>query len=141
MNILLTSCSCFTCNHHLPTGPCIPWDLSTYLQCEFNMGSVSWRPSDGAESYIAIATGLDGHTHQCLTNTTSCTWNDLHCGEEYNVVVKAKADNCTSLPSNSSIIHMGMQWRVCQFLIISAPLFDKKIFIYGIYIQYIYILP
>ncbi|KAM4552488.1 fibronectin-like isoform 2-T2 [Odontesthes bonariensis] len=88
------------------TGPCIPWNVSTYLQCEFNMGSVRWGPSDGAESYIAIATGLDGHTHKCLTNSTSCTWNDLHCGEEYNVVVKAKADNCTSLPSNSSIIHM-----------------------------------
>uniref|UniRef100_A0A3B4UWS1 Fibronectin type-III domain-containing protein n=1 Tax=Seriola dumerili TaxID=41447 RepID=A0A3B4UWS1_SERDU len=97
-------------NHSSPaffkTSPCIPWDVKTYVQCEFNMGSVSWGPSDGAESYVAVATGLDGHTHQCLTNTTSCTWNDLHCGEDYTVVVRAKDDNCTSLPSNSSVIHM-----------------------------------
>ena len=44
----------------------------------------------------------------CLTNTTSCTWSDLHCGEEYTVVVRAKDNNCTSLPSNSSVIYMGM---------------------------------
>ncbi|KAG7214695.1 hypothetical protein INR49_010587 [Caranx melampygus] len=94
------------------TSPCIPWDVRTYVQCEFNMGSVSWGPSDGAETYVAIATGLDGHTHQCLTNTTSCTWNDLHCGEDYTVVVRAKDDNCTSLPSNSSVIHMSMLQNV-----------------------------
>nr|XP_046264816.1 mucin-4-like [Scatophagus argus] len=88
------------------TTPCIPHDVTTYTQCEFNVGSVSWGPSDGAETYVAVATGLDGHTHLCLTNTTSCTWNDLHCGEEYTVVVRAKDDNCTSLPSNSSVIHM-----------------------------------
>ncbi|XP_044075214.1 uncharacterized protein LOC122886733 [Siniperca chuatsi] len=88
------------------TTPCIPRDVTTYVQCEFNVGSVSWGPSDGAETYVAVATGLDGHTHQFLTNNTSCTWNDLHCGEVYTVVVRAKADNCTSLPSNSSVIHM-----------------------------------
>nr|XP_019957336.1 PREDICTED: fibronectin-like [Paralichthys olivaceus] len=88
------------------TSPCVPQDLMTYVQCESNMGSVSWGPSDGAESYVAVATGLDGHNHQCVTNTTLCTWNDLHCGEEYTVVVRAKDDNCTSVPSNSSVIHM-----------------------------------
>ncbi|CAJ1072098.1 unnamed protein product%2C partial [Xyrichtys novacula] len=88
------------------TGPCAPSHVTTYVQCESNMGSISWGPSDGAETYVAIATGLDGHTHPCVTNTTSCTWNDLHCGEEYTVVVRAKSDNCTSGPSNSTVIHM-----------------------------------
>ncbi|XP_069562364.1 fibronectin type III domain-containing protein 7-like [Brachyistius frenatus] len=88
------------------TTPCIPRDVATDVQCEFNVGFVSWGRSDGAETYITMATALDGHTHPCLTNSTSCTWNDLHCGEEYTVVVRAKGDNCTSLPSNSSVIHM-----------------------------------
>lgn len=91
----------------LPPAPCIPQDVRTHIQCEFNMGSVGWAPSDGAESYSAVATG-HGRTHECVTNTTVCTWNDLHCGEDYSVVVSAKGHNCTSLPSNSSIIHMGM---------------------------------
>ncbi|XP_010791369.1 fibronectin type III domain-containing protein 7-like [Notothenia coriiceps] len=88
------------------TAPCPPSDVTTYAQCEFNMGSVSWGSSDGAETYVAVATGLDGHAHQCLTNSTDCSWNDLQCGEEYTVVVRAKNGNCTSLPSNSSIIYM-----------------------------------
>ncbi|XP_015242186.1 PREDICTED: uncharacterized protein LOC107092315 [Cyprinodon variegatus] len=89
------------------TGPCIPREVATSAQCDFNMGSVSWGPSDGAESYVATATGVDGHTHLCLTNTTSCTWTDLHCGEWYTVEVRAQADNCTSSPSNSSVIYMN----------------------------------
>lgn len=92
----------------LSSAPCIPRDVTTYVQCEFDRGSVSWGPSNGAESYIAVATGHGGHRHVCLTNTTSCTWSDLHCGEEYTVVVRAKDSNCTSLPSNSSVIYMGM---------------------------------
>lgn len=93
--------------HPLSSAPCIPRDVTTYVQCQTNEGSVSWGSSDGAESYVATATGLDGHTHQCLTNTTACTWNDLHCGEEYTVVVRAKDDNCTSRSSNSSVIYMS----------------------------------
>lgn len=95
--------------HPLPLSPapCVPYHVTTYVQCMSNTGSVSWGPSDGAEGYVAVATGLDGHTHMCYTNTTSCTWNDLHCGERYTVAVRAKDNNCTSLPSNSSVIYMG----------------------------------
>ncbi|KAM3604918.1 uncharacterized protein V6R79_017981 [Siganus canaliculatus] len=88
------------------TAPCVPLDVTTYVQCETSMGSVRWGASDGAEEYVAVATGLDGHTHECLSNTTSCTWSDLHCGEKYTVKVRAKDGNCSSLPSNSSVIHM-----------------------------------
>uniref|UniRef100_A0AAX7TG83 Fibronectin type-III domain-containing protein n=1 Tax=Astatotilapia calliptera TaxID=8154 RepID=A0AAX7TG83_ASTCA len=85
------------------TAPCIPRGLATDAECGFDVGSVSWQPTDGAETYIAVATGLDGHTHRCISNTASCTWSDLHCGEEYSVVVRAKSNNCTSLPSNISV--------------------------------------
>lgn len=94
-------------------APCIPRHLTTYVQCQSTVGSVSWGPSDGAKSYVAAATGLDGHTHLCLSNTTSCTWNKLHCGEEYTVVVRAQDDNCTSPPSNSSVIYMGTLCTLC----------------------------
>lgn len=97
-------------------APCIPHDVTTRVQCEADQGSVSWGPSNGAKSYVAVATGLDGHRHECLTNTTSCTWSDLHCGEEYTVLVRAKDGNCTSLPSNSSVIYMGMIWNTFKIL-------------------------
>uniref|UniRef100_A0A672FAN5 Fibronectin type-III domain-containing protein n=1 Tax=Salarias fasciatus TaxID=181472 RepID=A0A672FAN5_SALFA len=90
-------CSPLSCP--VSTAPCVPWDLSTYAQCEGNLGSVSWGPSDGANAYVAVATGLDGHTHHCRTNTTSCSWDDLHCGETYSVAVRAEDEACSS-PDN-----------------------------------------
>lgn len=98
----------YFCIHCPSTAPCIPSNVTTYAQCMFTMGSVSWGPSDGAKTYTAEATGLDGDTYQCLTSTTSCSWTDLHCGEQYSVVVRANNDNCSSLPSNTSIIYMSM---------------------------------
>uniref|UniRef100_A0A8C5HBY8 Uncharacterized LOC114458429 n=2 Tax=Gouania willdenowi TaxID=441366 RepID=A0A8C5HBY8_GOUWI len=91
----------------LRTAPCEPMGVETLVQCEADTGSVRWGPSDGAESYVAIATSLSGHAHQCETNLTWCSWSDLHCGEEYLVRVRAKNQNCTSRPSNTSLIHMA----------------------------------
>nr|XP_046247875.1 uncharacterized protein LOC124060678 [Scatophagus argus] len=89
------------------TGPCVPEHVQSFTHCENNLGSVSWAKSDGAESYMAIAVGLDGHTHMCTTNTTSCTWDDLHCGEQYTVHVIANDYLCSSMPSNSTLIRMA----------------------------------
>ncbi|XP_029003162.2 fibronectin-like [Betta splendens] len=89
------------------TGPCIPENVQSFTRCENSLGSVSWASSNGAESYLAIAKGLDGHLHVCTTNTTSCTWKDLHCGETYTVHVVANDQLCSSLPSNSTSIRMA----------------------------------
>uniref|UniRef100_A0A3Q2UY66 Uncharacterized LOC102300190 n=1 Tax=Haplochromis burtoni TaxID=8153 RepID=A0A3Q2UY66_HAPBU len=89
------------------TTPCVPAHVQSFTRCEQSLGSVSWAASDGAESYMAIATGQDRHIHTCTTNTTICTWNDLHCGETYTVYVVAMNYVCTSMPSNSTSIRMA----------------------------------
>ncbi|XP_036969323.1 fibronectin isoform X2 [Acanthopagrus latus] len=89
------------------TGPCVPQHVQSFTHCEDSLGSVSWAESDGAESYMAIAVGLDGHTHMCTTNTTTCTFNDLHCGEQYTVHIIANDYMCSSMPSNSTSIRMA----------------------------------
>lgn len=93
----------------LSPGPCMPQHVQSFTHCEDSLGSVSWADSDGAESYLAIATGRDGHAHACTTNTTSCTWEDLHCGELYTVHVISNDHLCSSRPSNSTSIRMGTQ--------------------------------
>ena len=90
-------------------GPCMPMAVVTNSDCNSSIGLVSWTASNINQTYLAVATGLDGHNHECVTNTSSCTWDDLHCGEEYTVQVMARNGNCTSLPSNGPIIHMGMR--------------------------------
>ncbi|XP_034531079.1 uncharacterized protein LOC117806306 [Notolabrus celidotus] len=89
------------------TGPCIPQHVESFTPCENNTGSVSWAKSDGAESYMAIAVGQDGHTHMCTSNGTICSWDDLHCGEVYTVHVVANDYLCSSMPSNSTSIRMA----------------------------------
>ena len=89
------------------SAPCVPHNVEAFTQCEDHLGSVSWALSDGAEAYTAVAVGQDGHTHMCATTNTTCTWNDLHCGEHYLVHVVAHHDLCESTPSNSTSIRMG----------------------------------
>lgn len=89
------------------TGPCIPEHVQSFSHCENNLGLVSWASSDGADSYVAFAVAQDGHIHMCTTSTTNCTWDDLHCGERYNVHVVANDYLCSSMPSNSTSLRMG----------------------------------
>ncbi|XP_034002008.1 fibronectin type III domain-containing protein 7-like [Trematomus bernacchii] len=89
------------------TSPCVPVHVQSFTSCEDSLGSVSWAESDGADSYLAIAVGQDDHTHMCTTNTTSCTWDDLHCGDFYTVHIIANDYMCSSMPSNSTTLRMA----------------------------------
>ncbi|XP_066528384.1 fibronectin type III domain-containing protein 7-like [Hoplias malabaricus] len=80
-------------------GSCPPSKVQASLLCENNNGSVSWLAALGAKMYIAMMTGTDGHTHNCTTNTTSCLFLDLHCGEDYTVTVVTVERGCQSVPS------------------------------------------
>ncbi|XP_017573413.2 uncharacterized protein LOC108439482 [Pygocentrus nattereri] len=83
----------------LSAGPCPPTQVNASLRCENSVGSVSWLASLHADMYIATATGIDGHTHTCTTNTTSCSFLDLHCGENYTITVVTVERGCRSDPS------------------------------------------
>ncbi|XP_062308247.1 uncharacterized protein LOC134012721 [Osmerus eperlanus] len=90
------------------TAPCIPYGVTTYIQCEAGLGAVSWGTSDGAEYYTAIAVGTDSLPLMCTTNSTNsttCTWDNLLCGDLYVVHVIANDHLCSSSPSNSTSIH------------------------------------
>ncbi|KAI4885449.1 hypothetical protein NFI96_001413 [Prochilodus magdalenae] len=81
------------------TGPCAPTNLSVDLQCQGNVAAASWLPAAGADSYVATATASDGHTHNCTSTSTSCSFTDLHCGESYSISVVTLKNGC---PSDSS---------------------------------------
>lgn len=106
--VVYSRVSSWWCNS-ASSGPCVPQHVQSFTHCEDSLGSVSWAKSDGAESYMAIAVGLDGHTHMCTTNTTTCTFDDLHCGEQYTIHIIADDYMCSSMPSNSTAIRMGKQ--------------------------------
>ncbi|CAL8306274.1 unnamed protein product [Lota lota] len=82
-------------------GPCQPSGVQASLQCEGNVGTVSWLPAVLADSYDAWATADDGHHHTCgaTGGATHCSFTDLHCGESYAVTLATTERGCQSEPS------------------------------------------
>ncbi|XP_045549628.1 collagen alpha-1(VII) chain [Salmo salar] len=91
----------------LRTGACPPTNVTTSLQCDGNMGTVSWTAVARADMYLATATGDDGHTHTCSSNSTDCSFTDLHCAETYAVTVVTIVRGCHSDPSPDVELRTG----------------------------------
>ena len=81
-------------------GPCPPSGVTSSLQCEGNVGTVSWQPAVLADSYQAWATG-NGHSHMCNATglATQCSFTDIHCGEVNGITVVTVDRGCHSEPS------------------------------------------
>lgn len=71
------------------------------------MGTVSWTAVARADMYLATATGDDGHTHTCSSNSTDCSFTDLHCAETYAVTVVTMDRGCRSDPSPDVELRTG----------------------------------
>uniref|UniRef100_A0A8C8FD89 Fibronectin type-III domain-containing protein n=1 Tax=Oncorhynchus tshawytscha TaxID=74940 RepID=A0A8C8FD89_ONCTS len=58
-----------------------------------------WSGVPGADKYLLVVDGDDGHTHTCSSNSTDCSFTDLHCAETYAVTVLTMDRGCYSDPS------------------------------------------
>ena len=68
---------------------------------------MSWSPVPGADMHVAIATAL-GHNYTCNSSVAnSCSFTDLHCGENYSVSVVAVDRGCHSEPSTAVELETG----------------------------------
>ncbi|XP_072296578.1 uncharacterized protein [Eucyclogobius newberryi] len=78
------------------TEPCQPSSINVTVDCEAKSATISWQPSDGAQSYVTELRSSD-HSDICSSSsTTSCQPNHLHCGEKYNVSVTAVGQSCNT---------------------------------------------
>ena len=58
--------------------------------------------------YIATALAHDGHNHTCNSSSAnSCSFTDLHCGENYSVSVVAVDRGCHTEPSSTVELKTG----------------------------------
>ncbi|XP_053549799.1 uncharacterized protein LOC128641237 [Bombina bombina] len=78
------------------TVPCVPTDVQFNINCESNMVTLSWASAPGAENYTSVLTGPHGEKHYCQAEDTSCTFDQLSCGLEYDAVVGAVGRTCNS---------------------------------------------
>ncbi|CAB1419900.1 unnamed protein product [Pleuronectes platessa] len=77
--------------------PCEPRNIQAVIDCYTETSSVTWSPSDGAQSYVVTAVCTSGHNVTCDTNTTTCDLDGLSCGQSYNVSVEAVGQTCSSI--------------------------------------------
>ncbi|XP_032883843.1 uncharacterized protein LOC116977489 isoform X5 [Amblyraja radiata] len=94
---------------YVQTAPCIPEIISAQVDCDTNDVLVSWEQSKGSDLYLATAKATDEHEHLCNTVETTCKIFDLHCGQSYNITVKAGNEMCNS----SESVQIGIQTGPC----------------------------
>ncbi|GAA6076390.1 uncharacterized protein LOC113651476 [Tachysurus ichikawai] len=83
------------------TAPCKPENLSVALACNTSSASVWWNTIGLDQSYRVLAVNITGGVLNCSTTASSCTFNQLRCGEAYSVSVTGVTQQCTSQPSSS----------------------------------------
>ncbi|XP_069497964.1 serine-rich adhesin for platelets-like [Ambystoma mexicanum] len=78
----------------LKTVPCMPGSVMAVSECSTGTVTVTWSPSAGARSYIAIAKAPDGNIGSCNTTSTSCDIRNLLCDHVYYITVTGLDENC-----------------------------------------------
>ncbi|KAM5148104.1 uncharacterized protein ACMZJ9_011772 [Mantella aurantiaca] len=77
------------------TAPCIPVLNPPQIICYNDSVSVSWSRTSGAISYISNVTSPGEESLSCHTEDTSCTIDNLKCGQIYSVTVTAINVKCS----------------------------------------------
>ena len=89
------------------SAPCKPRHIKAVMDCYLEAAQVSWYPSDGALSYVVVASAPSGHEVGCETNVTSCQLDGLLCGLSYSVSVRAVGDRCSSVADTTAHLVTG----------------------------------
>ncbi|XP_068176517.1 fibronectin type III domain-containing protein 7-like [Antennarius striatus] len=89
----------------LKAVPCIPQYVQARVDCETDGVVVSWEPSKGASSYMAVAQGNGGYVSTCDSNQTTCLFDDLLCGLNYSITISASDEMCSS--AGSSVVELS----------------------------------
>lgn len=71
------------------------------------MLTISWMPGSTPVNYSVSALVRDGTALHCMTEDSSCKMDNLRCGHEYTVTVKAVSHTCEGQSSVPEIIHSG----------------------------------
>ncbi|XP_045544657.1 fibronectin type III domain-containing protein 7 [Salmo salar] len=87
--------------------PCVPTNVTVHRTCGESPVAVTWDASRGAKIYTAIAIGNSGHRTECTSNDTTCSLEDLLCGQTYSLSVLAVDDACSSTESSMVTLQTG----------------------------------
>lgn len=95
----------------LPSEPCPPTGVSSFMNCLSNIAVVSWNNSAGAEFYTATVTQKDGQSASCWSDSKQCGIPNVRCGQNYTVTVIGSREKCNSDPSKALTLLSGETFR------------------------------
>lgn len=105
--------------------------MQTTVQCQSDVGVVSWESNFGVVGYEVSLAGRDGHSLSCSTNETFCTVEGLHCGVVYYTNVIAIGETINSDESTTVLLVSGMLLSNTGFIIVIYYTMEYTI-LYGI---------
>ena len=73
--------------------------MTVNVHCAEGAINVSWSPNPDAQYFHVAAVSNTGARLYCNSSSTTCTINNLPCGQHYNVTVLSVRDDCESQPS------------------------------------------
>lgn len=86
---------------------------------------MQWNISQGAESYLVVATGTDGHMTKCNATALQCNLQALHCSTSYNISVIAVKQQCNTSKSSTVQIKTGTaSYTIVPYLSFSLVYID-----------------
>ena len=108
-----------------PTVPCVPTGLAAERTCGESSVEVTWAASRGAQRY-AVTAVADGHRAECSSNGTTCTLQELMCGQVYSVTMVAINDDCSTAESAAVTLNTGKDRRQELFWISHLSIYIDK---------------
>ncbi|XP_058265731.1 uncharacterized protein LOC131365857 [Hemibagrus wyckioides] len=91
----------------LITAPCIPTHVTAIYDCDTSITSVMWDIARGADSYVVYAVSSQGYKSNFSNIDTTFDFQDLRCGQDYNITVVAENGGCRSQPSKPFTVSTG----------------------------------
>lgn len=88
------------------SAPCSPAITSKQYTCGTNTAVFSWTDPVGGLGFLAQVAG-EGYQDSCQTANTSCAFQNLPCGLDFNVTVQAQGAQCNSIPGVSESLETG----------------------------------
>uniref|UniRef100_A0A3Q3MAQ3 Fibronectin type III domain containing 7b n=1 Tax=Mastacembelus armatus TaxID=205130 RepID=A0A3Q3MAQ3_9TELE len=82
--------------YSLSPAPCTPQNVTVNAQCAKGAIAVSWSLNPDAQYFHVVAVSNTGARLHCNTSESTCTINNLPCGQKYNITVLSVRDGCES---------------------------------------------
>ncbi|XP_023284641.1 fibronectin type III domain-containing protein 7-like [Seriola lalandi dorsalis] len=94
-------------DYRVQSAPCKPDNVLVNPQCSANSALVTWGNSGPDQTQVVSAVDRRGRIHTCNSSSSNCTFDQLICGESYDISVVGHTNTCSSEPALAQRLNTG----------------------------------